>query len=88
MSNEKKVAAGRLGGLALKEKYGREVFVAMGRAGGRPRALTLDEILKQSQPLGATGISENGGMDTPRVQTNSLRELKRLWRNRRQSDCQ
>jgi len=54
----------------------------MGRLGGRPKALTLNDVLREQQALEAQQNNDRGGMDTPSYQTKSLRELKRLWRSR------
>ncbi|GEM_PF-5908719 len=46
--NPRRAAAGRKGGLATKEKHGQEYFIALGYRygvlGGRPRALTYENI--------------------------------------------
>ncbi len=75
-----KSEAGRLGGIATKEKYGIEFFRANGRRGGRPRALRIEDI-RTSQPLVAMN-NERRRMDTATVQTKSLATLKRLWKLR------
>lgn len=74
-----KIKAGRLGGLATKEKYGVEFFKINGTRGGRPHTLTIEDINRQSQPL----KESEGGMDTPLP--DSLKKLRRLWRDRQKS---
>jgi hypothetical protein len=74
--------AGRLGGLQTYLRHGREHMAAMGRQGGRPRAMTFDELKKQPEFLKAEEEARRR-MDTPGAQTNSLVKLKRLWRLRR-----
>jgi len=44
---EKRRAAGRLGGRATLEKYGREELRRRAKLGGRPRSLTLAEMEAQ-----------------------------------------
>jgi hypothetical protein len=84
--HEKKAIAGRIGGLQTFLRHGSEHMSAMAvKGGGRPRALTLDDVIRQSQSLKDTDKNEEGGMDTPRIQTNSLVTLKRLWRDRQRS---
>ncbi len=75
--NSAKREAGRLGGLATKEKYGVAFFKINGHKGGRPHSLTLTELLRQQQPQ----IEDKGGMDTPGA-SNSLSKLKRLYKER------
>jgi hypothetical protein len=45
----KRAAAGRLGGLSLKRKYGDSFFSVIGRKGGRPRSKTLKELNLQRE---------------------------------------
>lgn len=47
--------------------------------GGRPRALTLAEIIRQSELLKPEEITKEDGYPG----CNSLQELKRLWRSHR-----
>jgi len=77
-----KSECGKLGGLALKERYGREVFIVMGRLGGRPRSLTIEQIRNQ-QAL-ETEKNNAGGNGYP---SRNLLKLKRLWRIRQKSNC-
>ena len=82
---DKRRRAGRMGGMVTYFRYGSEGMAERGRLGGRPRSITIDDI-RQSQSLNATeSKNEGGGMDTPRIQTNSLVVLKRLWRDRQRS---
>lgn len=78
-----KAQAGKLGGLATLNKYGKEFFVINGAKGGRPRDMTLDE-LRQHQSLEAQQI-DRGGMDTLGYLPNNLAELKRLYKLHRKS---
>lgn len=80
-----KSKAGRLGGLATFNRYGREFYVVAGRRGGRPRSLTLGELKKQSQSLQGKNNTQ-GGKDTPGVlASESLAKMKRLWADRQRS---
>lgn len=70
--------AGRLGAKACMEKYGVEFFRINGARGGRPRALTIDDLTAKPQ----LGEDEKGGMDTPLILPDDLHKLKRLWKRR------
>lgn len=83
--NETKSLSGRIGGLQTFLRYGREGMSARGKLGGRPRALTLEDIIRQSQPFQSPGINEQRRMDTHYVQTNNLVKLQRLWRDRQKT---
>lgn len=74
-----KQKAGRQGGLVTYRKYGREYMRQLGRKGGRPHALTLEEI-KQQAALSAQN-AKKGGMATSGLPS-SLKELKRLYAER------
>ena len=41
--------AGRLGGTVTLQRYGKDQLATWGRLGGRPRALTYDEIRQQQR---------------------------------------
>ena len=70
-----KLLRGQAGGLALTQKYGREHMRAIGRKGGRPRALTSADII----PSIASAPHEQG---KEQWHGKSHRELLRLWRER------
>lgn len=71
-----KAEAGRLGGLTTFLHCGPEGMSQRGKLGGRPLALTLEDI-RQQQLLAQE--NEKGVMDTP---GNNLKELKKLCRLR------
>jgi len=50
----------------------------MGHLGGRPRALTLNDILRQQELQSKKDIKKEEGYPG----TNSLKTLKKLWSNR------
>jgi len=52
--------AGRLGGTVTLQRYGKEQLATWGKLGGRPRALTYDEI-RQRQRLERNNIKEVQG---------------------------
>lgn len=62
---QKKQRAGRIGGLQTFFLHGREEMRRRGRLGGRPRNLTYEELLQQSQPLKAKDKRTLRRMDTP-----------------------
>ena len=80
--NPKKQKAGRLGGLTTFRKYGREGMVTRGRKGGRPRALTLEEIRQQQLQVQENNKEVKG---TPDELPGSLKELKKLYLHQRRS---
>ena len=43
--------AGRLGGTVTLQRYGKEQLTTWGKLGGRPRALTYHDIIRQRQRL-------------------------------------
>lgn len=73
---EAQLAARKKGGEACFAKYGVEHMSEMGRLGGRPRSITIQEVEL------ALSLEEKkeGGEAYPR--TNSLPKLKRLWAQR------
>jgi general stress protein YciG len=77
---EAKQKAGRKGGQATFSRYGHEHYVEMGKKGGRPRALTLDEIIRRSE---LQKSKENIAKEPYRG--DSLKMLKKLWRDRQNS---
>ncbi len=82
----KKQEAGRMGGLATWRRHGKEHYVAMGKKGGRPRALTLEDILRQKQSQEAARDKENKTKEEngypSALSSMSLKQLKRLYRLR------
>lgn len=79
--HQKKVRAGRLGGNACKDKYGREFFVCNGRRGGRPRTKSLEEILRQ-QALQLQNKNKEKEVDSHPIGVlvvNNPRALKRMF---------
>ena len=83
--NDKKARAGRLGGLQTALRYGSEQMRVWGRLGGRPRALTLEELTRRSELRETQEIvaKEDGYPGC-----NSLRKLKKLWRDRQRSTAE
>lgn len=77
--NPRKVAAGRKGGLATLQRYGRDQLAAWGQQGGRPRAMTYEEI-RQQQRLEQRNNGK-GGIGSSR----SLTDLKTRYKLRRRS---
>lgn len=71
MTNDVKQRAG----MATREKYGHDFYVAIGKRGGRPRALTLAEIrANRVNKLKEKEIKLNKG------QVNySTRQLQQAW---------
>lgn len=57
-------------------KYGREYMRQLGKKGGRPLSLTIEEIKLQAAP--SVQNTKKGGMATNGL-PNSLKELKRLY---------
>jgi hypothetical protein len=83
--HDKRSRAGRLGGITTMLRH-RQKYPEWGKLGGRPRALTLQDILNsRSQPLSNAENNEPRRMDTHLVRTDSLAELRRLWRNKQKS---
>lgn len=77
--NPRKVAAGRKGGLTTLQRYGRDQLAAWGQQGGRPRAMTYEEIRQRKRlELRYLGKEVKGP-------PGSLTELKRLHKLRRRS---
>ena len=77
--NTTQLEARRKGGAAVLAKYGREFYVAIGRRGGRPRSLTLEDMeQRRSQEFEETKIKEGG-------RPPGLNRLKRLWALRRRN---
>jgi len=70
------LAARRKGGLACREKYGPEFYVAIGRRGGRPRCRTIKEV-RARRALEATEKKEDG-------RSPALRRLLGVRRRREQ----
>ena len=74
--SRKRAAAGRIGGNALKQKYGDSFFSVIGKKGGRPRSIALKELdlqrdlrinkLKQRRVTSTAGV----------IALRSFRELK------------
>lgn len=58
--------------------------VECGRLGGRPKALTIEDI-RQQQLLGARN-NEKEVMDTLGISSNNLKELRRLYKLRHRSN--
>jgi hypothetical protein len=75
MTTAAQLNKGQAGGLAVIQKYGQEHMQAIGRKGGRPRALTVKDII----PEAASADSGNG---KGQRHGKSLKELLRLWRER------
>jgi len=73
--------AGRAGGMATLARYGREQLREWGKRGGRPRALTYDEI-RQRQRLEQ---KNNGNKEVIKGSPGSLAKLKMLYKLRRRS---
>ena len=67
--------AGRLGGLATKEKYGMDFFRINGARGGRPRSSMLNEVRQQSAPI----VSQNNFKKEELATSGNLKHLKTLW---------
>ena len=65
---------GQAGGLALVQKYGQEHLEEIGRMGGRPRALTVDDINRNIASVAQ--IKERGHHGK------GLKELLGLWRQK------
>ena len=78
-----KAEVGRKGGMATYAREGREGMSARGKAGGRPRSLTLDELVQQ-QSLDKN-INVERRTDSLRADKlpNNIKELKRLWNIKR-----
>jgi len=76
----KKAQCGRLGGLNTYYRYGREGMVARAKKGGRPRALTLKDLLRQLSEA-EVNKEKQEELDTPQDSA-SLTTLRRLWRRR------
>ena len=64
---------GQAGGLALIQKCGRDHMRDIGQLGGRPRALTIDDINRNIAPAAQIKEREHG---------KGLKELLGLWRQR------
>jgi hypothetical protein len=73
-ANPKRASAGRKGGIATREKYGREIFVIQGKKGGRPRNPTPGEIQAKQPAARRIIVKELPG---------DLKTLERLWREKR-----
>ena len=73
----------RSGGRAVLAKYGRDFYVAIGRRGGRPRALTIEDLETPRQGLKSPckDIELRKGVGRPP----GSRALKRLLARRRRS---
>ena len=67
-----KLRKGQAGGLALTQKYGREYMQAIGRKGGRPRSLTVEDIIP-------TVASVSPGQGKEQRHEKGHGELLRLW---------
>ena len=78
--NPLKVDSGRKGGLATLQRYGRDQLADWGKLGGRPRALTYDEIQQQRRLERNNNHKE--GMGPP---GKNLRTLKARHKLRRRS---
>jgi len=76
-----KADAGKVGGMTTLARYGREQLKEWGKRGGRPRALTYDEI-RQQQRLER---NNNGNKEVIKGPPGSLAELKKLHKLRRRS---
>ncbi len=57
MISDAQLAARRKGGLACKARYGPEFYAAIGRRGGRPRAVTIKEV-RERRELEAVLVTE------------------------------
>jgi len=70
--------AGRKGGLATLKKHGRGQLAEWGRRGGRPPALTYDDIRQRQlcEP-------QNSDKEVKGTPGNRLNGLKKLWELRR-----
>ena len=79
-----KSEARRRGGLVNYSRYGHEGMVARGKKGGRPRLPKLEEIRQHQSPKAQNNKKE---VTDSLVATNSLTELKRLWKNCRQVEA-
>ena len=73
--------AGRLGGLVLKEKNqdNENFFKELGAMGGRPRSLTIEDVLTAESEL-RREFQERIAKEDGHPRCSSLRTLKRLWR--------
>jgi hypothetical protein len=76
--SRKRSLAGRIGGITNYMRRGSEGMSAIGKLGGRPCALNINDI-RVTQSLAAENKKEKGGMDSPLILTSSLAALKRLW---------
>ena len=79
MPNPIKQETGRLGGLKTYQNHGRNHYVQMGQAGGRPRLPTLEEA---RQRQAQTKIIIESEEQLPE----SLTKLKRLYKQRKQDE--
>lgn len=66
---------GQAGGLALVRKYGHEHMRDIGRLGGHPRALTIDDIKQSIAPAAQKSEKEES-------HRKGLKELLRLWKQK------
>jgi len=77
--NPRKVAAGRKGGVTTLQRYGRDQLAAWGKRGGRPRALTYDEIRQQQR------LEQNNNHKEGKGPSGNLTDLKTLYKLRHRS---
>jgi len=77
-----KQQAGQIGGLQTFLRYGRSHMSRIGRNGGRPRALTINQ-LGQQLALEAQNKIEGGRLQTAANRPTSLTRLRELWRLRK-----
>ena len=70
---------GQAGGLALVQKHGRQHMQAIGRKGGRPRSLTVEDIT----PIASATCEQ----EKEKRHGKSRVELLRLWNVKRSSSC-
>jgi hypothetical protein len=75
MTTATKLNRGQTGGRVLIQKYGREHMRIIGQAGGRPRALTVKDIIPEA-------VSADSGNGKGQRHGKSLKELLGLWRER------
>ena len=80
MTTATKLNKGQAGGLALTQKYGREHMRAIGRKGGRPRSLTVEDIIPNVAPA-----SPEQGKEQRHEESHG--ELLRLWKIKQASLC-
>jgi hypothetical protein len=62
--NPRRAAAGRKGGLATLERHGQLHFIKLGMMGGRPKALTIEDIRLQTSQKKVEGGKLPGDLKT------------------------